>query len=59
MARGIEGTNIFRTDKDRDDLLDRLAVQCEADAVKVYAWALIPNISICSFGQGIVLFLRV
>jgi REP element-mobilizing transposase RayT len=43
MARGIEGTNIFRTDKDRDDFLDRLAAQCEADALKVYAWALIPN----------------
>ncbi len=43
MARGIEGTNIFRTDKDRDDFLDRLAAQCEADALKIYAWALIPN----------------
>ena len=43
MARGIEGTNIFRTDKDRDDFLDRLAAQCEADALKVYAWVLIPN----------------
>ena len=43
MARGIEGTNIFRTDKDRDDLLDRLAAQCQAEALKVYAWALLPN----------------
>jgi REP element-mobilizing transposase RayT len=43
MARGIEGTNIFRTDKDRDDFLDRLAAQCEIEALKVYAWALIPN----------------
>jgi hypothetical protein len=43
MARGIEGTNIFRTDKDRGDFLDRLAAQCETDALKVYAWALIPN----------------
>jgi putative transposase len=43
MARGIEGTTIFRSDKDRDDFLDRLAAQCEADALKVYAWALIPN----------------
>jgi putative transposase len=43
MARGIEGTNIFRTDKDRDDFLDRLAAQCEAEALRVYAWALIPN----------------
>ncbi len=43
MARGIEGTNIFRADKDRDDFLNRLATQCEAEALKVYAWALIPN----------------
>jgi len=43
MARGIEGTNIFRTDKDRNDFLDRLAIQCEGEALKVYAWALIPN----------------
>lgn len=43
MVRGIEGTKIFRTDKDRKDFLERLAGQCEADALKVYAWALIPN----------------
>ena len=43
MARGIEGTNIFGTDKDRDDFLNRLAAQCEAETLKIYAWALIPN----------------
>ena len=43
MARGIEGANIFRTDKDRNDFLDRLAARCEAGALKVYAWTLIPN----------------
>ena len=43
MARGIEGTDIFRTDKDRNDFLVRLGEQCEAEALKVYAWALIPN----------------
>ena len=43
MARGIEGADIFRTDKDRNDFLVRLAEQCEAEALKVYAWALIPN----------------
>ncbi len=43
MARGIEGTNIFRADKDRTDFLDRLATQCDAKALKVYAWTLIPN----------------
>jgi len=43
MARGIEGADIFRTDKDRNDFLACLAEQCEAEALKVYAWALIPN----------------
>src|SRR3990172_6943748 len=43
MARGIEGTDIFRTDKDREDFLNRLAGQCETQALRVYAWALIPN----------------
>jgi putative transposase len=39
MARGgIEGTDIFRADEDRNDFLDRLAAQCEAEALKVYAW---------------------
>jgi len=35
IAREIEGTNIFRTDKDRNDILDRLAAQREAEALKV------------------------
>ena len=43
MARGIERANIFRTDEDRKDFLDRLAYQCQAEALKVYAWALIPS----------------
>ena len=43
MARGIEGANIFRADKDRTDFLDRLATQCDVKALKVYAWTLIPN----------------
>jgi hypothetical protein len=37
MARGIDGINIFRTDKDRNDFLARVAEQCEAEALKVYA----------------------
>ncbi len=47
MARGIEGTDIFRTDEDRNDFLNRLAYQCETEALKVYAWALIPNHYLC------------
>lgn len=37
MVRGIEGTNIFQTDKDRSNFLEHLASQCEAQAFKVYA----------------------
>jgi putative transposase len=43
MVRGIEGTDIFRTDQDRTDFLARLAKQCESEALRVYAWALLPN----------------
>jgi REP element-mobilizing transposase RayT len=43
MARGIERTDIFRTDKDRKDFLVRLAEQCKAEVLKVYAWVLMPN----------------
>jgi putative transposase len=47
MAGGIEGADIFRTDKDREDFLNRLAEQCETEALRVYAWALIPNHFLC------------
>ena len=43
MGRGIERTNIFRTDQDRDDFLKRLADLCRAGEVIVYAWSLMPN----------------
>jgi putative transposase len=43
MARGIEGINIFRNKKDREDFLERLADLCQADALRVYAWALMGN----------------
>ena len=44
MARGIEGTNKFETDKDRNDFVDRPAAQCETGGLKVFALALIPKI---------------
>ena len=47
MVRGIEGVDIFRADKDREDFLSRLADQCEAEALKVYAWALLSNHLLC------------
>ncbi len=43
MGRGIERTNIFRTDRDRDDFLERLAGLSEDGNLIVYAWSLMPN----------------
>src|SRR5574341_629460 len=43
MARGIARVRIFRTETDREDFLARLAALCQAGAVRVYAWALLPT----------------
>jgi REP element-mobilizing transposase RayT len=43
MVRGIEGRSIFRDDRDREDLLTRLAGLVETSGLTVYAWALLPN----------------
>ena len=43
MGRGIERTNIFRTDRDQDDFLIRLANQCLDGNLIVYAWCLLSN----------------
>lgn len=43
MARGMERQQIFRDDADRTDFVQRLARLAEAQAVCVYAWALLPN----------------
>lgn len=43
IGRGIEKRHIFRDDADRDDFLTRLATLVEGEALKVYAWALLPN----------------
>ena len=43
IGRGIERTNIFRTDQDRDDFLNRLANQCLEKNIVVYAWSLLSN----------------
>jgi REP element-mobilizing transposase RayT len=43
MGRGIEGTNIFRKNTDREDFLSRLSDLCKGEALKVYAWALLGN----------------
>jgi len=43
MSRGIDGIKIFSNRKNREDFLERLADLCEADALSVYAWALMSN----------------
>ena len=43
MARGIEGTKIFRNRKDREDFLSRLAEIARSGAWVVYAWARMTN----------------
>jgi len=43
MGRGIERTNIFRIDRDRDDFLNRLGNQCMDGNLIVYAWCLLSN----------------
>jgi len=43
MGRGIDGIKIFSNKKDREDFLERLADLCRADALSVYAWALMNN----------------
>jgi len=43
MARGIEGREIFKDDKDRKSFLDRLGLILEETQTQCYAWALLPN----------------
>ena len=43
MGRGIEKKNIFVSNKDRNDFINRLAQLAEEGAIEVYAWALMPN----------------
>jgi putative transposase len=40
IGRGIAETKIFRTKKDREDFLHRVAKLCETGSIAVYAWAL-------------------
>ena len=43
IIRGIERRKIFRDDRDRDDLLERLSELLVATRTACYAWALLPN----------------
>jgi len=52
MIRGIERRSIFRDNKDRDDMIDRLADLLPATKTACYAWALLSNHVIFSSDQG-------
>jgi len=43
MIRGIERRNIFKDNKDRDNLIGRLALLLPETKTACYAWALMPN----------------
>ncbi|MBE9574040.1 MAG: transposase [Proteobacteria bacterium] len=43
MGRGIDGVKLFSNRKDWEDFLERLSDLCRADALSVYAWALMSN----------------
>ena len=42
-VRGIERGNIFLSDRDRNDFLDRLTIACTDGAASIYAWSLMSN----------------
>ena len=52
IIRGIERRKIFRDDKDRDDLIDRLSALLPATQTACYAWAFIPNHAHFLFRSG-------
>ena len=43
IVRGIERKRIFRSNKDRNDFLERIGDLLKDTATTCYAWALIPN----------------
>jgi len=43
IARGIQRSNIFLEDKDREDFVDRLDVLLKDTGTRCYAWALLDN----------------
>jgi REP element-mobilizing transposase RayT len=43
MVRGIERRDLFRSDADREDLVERLALLAPETGTAVYAWSLMPN----------------
>lgn len=53
MIRGIERRKIFRNDKDREDMLDRLAKVLPETQTACYAWVFIPNHAHFLFRTGV------
>lgn len=43
IIRGIEKTDIFQSNKDREDFLERLSNLCPEMEIKCYAWAFMSN----------------
>jgi len=43
IGRGIDRNKIFLNDEDRDDFLERLAINLKRTKTSCYAWALLPN----------------
>jgi len=61
MVRGIEGTKIFRDDRDRKAFLDRVSQLVASSQTRILAWALMPNhvhLLLFSGPQGISQFMR-
>jgi putative transposase len=52
IIRGIERRNIFRDDKDRENLLERIEILLPETKTACYAWALIPNHAHFLFRSG-------
>jgi len=53
MIRGIERRKIFKDDKDREDMLDRLAKLLPETQTACYAWVFIPNHAHFLFRTGV------
>jgi REP element-mobilizing transposase RayT len=52
IIRGIERRNIFKDDRDREELLERLGRLLAATKTGCYAWALLPNHAHFLFRSG-------
>jgi len=52
MIRGIERRKIFRSNKDRDDFLERLSIILPETNTACYAWAFLSNHAHFLFRSG-------